>query len=678
MCPEPSSTLLSFTFRLINWTLRLALVFCSFQGSIFTKIEAAETWSVNEHTSASKIRAAFFGIGTVEEAEERFALLQRNGFNAALVNDSGYAVKSRLWREWANIAREYDIRLFPIFSFAGTAEIETLRGSFTPYVNRDGIIFTFTPCPLDGTYWERTVAERFSILADLSRLVPLEGILFDTEMYGSDISVYDDFCFCELCWNEFLQMLILSDLFQVQHLEAARFLSAPQRFNYLARYGLQDRYMLFQEERLEELVSRMETFIHHSHPDIPLGFLAFVDNWFYRALIRGLGTPVQPVLVFSETWYVRGYTPLLLQEQANILSLNSRDNFSQGQDPVARYIPGLWQGRFFPEDIPQQIYNLAVHSDGYWMFSADSLWSEKPRTGHYTLHASREDYCLAFRIANAELQKFSEAPNTYQSNLPPVHIASSYDTAQQTLLTQPALNDVFKHLAGKHKGDQLQTTVDFRDTALFHCMNVSKKGRLSISSLSSQHSYNRLSYTIFDRYGKPQDSEELQDASQTVVIESSSLPAGGYSLLISSKNNANRFSFEGSSCVIEASGTFPFSPSKLPQKYGVYIPGEKKQIKLRMYSPGKQKKAVITMQSPDRQLETSVDVVEFTETRIPLSSRRQQSFFKQENQLLREWSITLQAVSDRTPYLLLYFYDEPFPYLLISPFNVEHSADKDL
>ncbi|MCP4398069.1 MAG: hypothetical protein GY801_12325 [bacterium] len=575
------------------------------------------------------------------------------------------------------MADTYGIRLFPIFSFAGTAEIEALQGTFAPYVNRDGKIFASTPCPLDGEYWVRSIAERFSQFATLSTLVPLAGILFDTEMYGSDMSVYHDLCFCDLCWNEFLQMLALSGGSQAKHFEAARFLSVTQRFSYLSRHNLQRHYTNFQEKRLEEIISRLEKHVHRIQPHIPLGFLAYVDNWFYRALIRGLGTPAQPVFVFSETWYVRGYTPLLLQERTKILSLRSEFDLHKGERPIARYIPGLWQGRFFPDDLPQQVFNVAVHSDGYWIFSADSLWSEKHRTGHYALHGSRQDYWTAFRTANTELQEFSKSPDTYESHLPSVYTASFYDSVQQTLQTQPALVDLLKQLAMQQNTEQLRADVDFRDTALFHCMNVSKKGSLRISFMPDQPFYERLSYKLFDREGVLQISGKLQNASQTIKIELSPLPAEKLSLLINSGANASSFSFEGIPCLLEASSTFPFSPFTLPQKYGIYVPDDNTQIKLRAFSPGEKKKAVITIQAPDRRLEKSLDVAEFTEAQVLTDSRRRQWFLKQAEQFSQEWAITIHPATVRTPDILLYFYDESFPYLLISPSGIEGSVDKD-
>ena len=144
-----------------------------------------------------------------------------------------------------------------------------------------------------------------------------------------------------------------------------------------------------------------------------LGILAYQNNWFYKGLIRGLGTTSNPVMVFSETSYIRGYTPYVNQENNNIIG--TQNNSTQ---PIARYIPDVWLGRFFPEDIPSQLYNLAIHTDGYWIFTADSLWSAAHQSGPYALHGSNEDYWVAFKKANDELKAFSRDPGRYQSTLP--------------------------------------------------------------------------------------------------------------------------------------------------------------------------------------------------------------------------------------------------------------------
>ncbi|PID58125.1 hypothetical protein CSB45_05410 [candidate division KSB3 bacterium] len=611
-----------------------------------------------------KIRAAFFGICSKEEAGERFALLQRNGFNAALVNDSGYAVKAQLWRQLAKTAADYDIRLFPICSFAGTAEIEALRGSFTPYVNRDGTIFPSTPCPLDAEYWEESLAERFSQFADLSRLVPLAGMLFDTEMYGSELAVYDDVCFCESCWHEFLQTLALSEPSLARQLETAHGANAAQQFRDLIRYGLTQRYMRFQEEQLEEFVSRLEAHIHHHHPELPLGFLAYVDNWFYRALIRGLGRPSQPVLVFSETAYVRGYSSLLLQEQAEILSLRSGNALNGRQQPIARYIPGLWQSRFFPEDLARQVYDVALHSDGYWIFSADSLWSETDRSGHYALHGPREQYWAAFRTANTALEEFARTHELSRSSLAAVHIGSTFNETQQTLLTHASLDGFLKKLAMQQDPERVHTQVECRSTALFHCLNVSEQGRVQISAISDHGVVERVAYDLFDRQGVCRTSGELQNGAQTARLDGTDIPAGRFSLRLDSGAGASRVSFEGIPCLLEASNSFPFRSFGQVQPYAVFIPDGKTRLKLRAFSHDARQRVDILIQAPDGWTDSLQDIRDFTEFHIPPVGVPQTSALTK--RFPQEWTFLIHSTTTPDPDILLYFYDEPFPCLILN------------
>jgi hypothetical protein len=467
---------------------KIGLIVC-FQ-LLYASLLNGEIAQSQANIPTSKIQAAFWGINSVEQGEEQLRLLKTYGFNTALVNDSGYQVKENLWLGWGEIADKYAISLFPIHSFAGTDEIKVLRGKFRPYVNRQGTVFPSTPCPLDEDYWNVSIGQRFAQLAQISKSTHLAGILFDTEMYGSDVSVYPDFCFCDACWRKFIQ---------AKQQGISTTIAKENRFDELIEYNLFQQYANFQQEQLQTILAAIEKQVHSINPNLWLGFLAYVDNWFYRGLIRGLGTTAKPVLVFSESTYIRGYTPsvteekMLIEGKAESRSTEaqklrrSEEQKTEGERelnenprPIARYIPGLWLGRFFPEDIPSQAYNLAIHTAGYWIFTAYSLWTDEQKSGHYTLHGSNQEYWLAFKQANDELQQFSQAPETYQSDLPPVYLSSFYDASQNRLITQSSLKYLLHDIGVSGIPESIRSQesyahqntpeIVYRGKTLFHCL----------------------------------------------------------------------------------------------------------------------------------------------------------------------------------------------------------------
>ncbi len=133
-----------------------------------------------EPANISRIQAAYWGIKPVKQGEEQLRLLKAHGLNAALVKDGNYQVREELWREWALLAGKYGIRLFPVLNFAGKHEHKSLQGKYTPYTNRHGTVFDKTPCPIDATYWDLTITQRFTRLAHLSTSTDIAGIVFDT------------------------------------------------------------------------------------------------------------------------------------------------------------------------------------------------------------------------------------------------------------------------------------------------------------------------------------------------------------------------------------------------------------------------------------------------------------------------------------------------------------------
>jgi hypothetical protein len=611
-----------------------------------------------------KIQGAFLGITPVEQGEKRLRLLKQYGLNTALVSDSRYTVKEDLWPEWGEIAEKYDICLFPIHCFAGTDETKVFKEKYTPYVNRNGKIFPSTPCPLDAGYWSTSIAERFEQLAAISKRTSISGLLFDTEMYGGDFSIYTDFCFCDICWKEFIQ----TTSFFLSGKDLAVYNLAPdKRFTYLRQHRLLQQYADYQEKQIEAILSRIEQQIHSINPDLWLGFLGYRNNWFYRGLIRGLGIPTRPVLVFSESSYIQGYTPYITQERMDIRQLRQTEAShtpEPSQHPIARYIPGLWQGRFFPEDIPSQLYHLATHTDGYWIFSADSLWDDtlKPTHWHYTLHGSDQDYWTAFKKANDELNQFVSSLDTYNSNLPPVYLSSCYDSVQQHLSTQPSLRYFWYHVwpqfitsvRSQEQDSQHMPVCIYRGTTLFHGFKhpeqsgISQKARQMEGTIHITHiplgfSPDLTTYTLFNEQGMILQEGTLSQQNPSTTLRLPSDISGMFSLLTDSRANLAKVSFSGFPYVIEASSTFPLKTFSAEQTYAAYGSPEKNRLTLRTYCSSSEESALLIVQSPEGRIHKETEIVEFTELNIPFQTS-QESIKQEQHQTYAPPQLSLQMI----------------------------------
>lgn len=593
---------------------------------------------------APKMLAAYWGIEPVEKADEQLHQLQRYGLNAALLKDTHFMIREKMWREWGLIANQHHIQLFPVFNFAGADEREAVSGEARPYINRYGEALLSVPCPLNRSYWQASVGQRCRQLAQLSEHAPIAGIVFDTEMYGGELSVYNDFCFCDICWEEFFQ----AQGHNVPNIEKTL------RFDFLHKELLFRAYTTFQEKRLQHILSSIEKQTHAINPDLTLGILAYQDTWFYRGLIRGLGIKKKPVLVFSETSYILGYSPYIAYEKEAITGPHA--NLSS----VARYIPGIWLGRFFPETLPAHLYALATHTDGYWLFSADSLWADRPQAEPYALHGDPQEYWKAFKRANDEIRQYSEALKNYKSSLLSVPLSSFYDSRKKRLITQPSLQSFITdiipgNIVGRHVSDRPSSTkTTYRGTALFHSFKApddNSSGPINITHIPIAEYKDVTYYTLFNNKGHRLLEGKLDRQNSSVTLDIPQKDSGIVSLLIQSGLNAAQINFEKMLSVVEASSAFPLATFNTSRSYKVYVEPSQKYLNVRAYC-SKGESALLLLQSSDKTNNESMRVVGFSERSIPTSS-------------VSHWIVSVVPIPFKTfEDVKLYLLDTKYPYLL--------------
>ncbi len=662
-------------------------------------------YALSVQASSPKIRAAFWGIRPAEQAEKQLRLLKEHGLNAALVNDSGYTVKENIWREWGRIAGNYGIALFPIHSFAGTDEARVLKGKYRPYVDLHGKLFSSTPCPLDAEYWNVSIAERFHRLAPLSNIVPIAGVLFDTEMYGGDFSLYRNHCFCDVCWKEFIQQEPF--FFSVKDPKIYT-IEGKKRHEYLRKRRLLQQYADYQEAAVATILSRIEQQIHDINPALQLGFLGYRDNWFYHGLVRGLGTPVMPVLVFSESSYIRGYTQYVLQEQASIMTLRqikTSAHSGESSTPIAQYIPGLWLGRFFPEDLPSQLSHLAMHASGYWLFTADSLWddSPKPMPWYALLHREPQEYWNSIQKTNTELARSGDITEPVNNSFPPVYEASFYDQTQNRLITQPSLphflNEVLPELqkSRQHQGSETHPASEpvYRRTTLFHGLKYPRAlGTIRITHIPLRSSSGLTTYMLFNKHGAVIQEGTLNNKNSSITLKLPSNMSDIFSLITKSGKDLTSVVFSGLSYVVEASSTFPLNTFNAAQTYTAYVAPGKNRLTLRAYCFSPQESALLSIQSPGGRIRQDTEIIKYTEIALPVVPSHNSYQHEQDTppassqlsfKLISEQAVPFSPISDTpsspqiphfweltvSPFpgklfedVRMYLYNQEFPYLI--------------
>ena len=599
-----------------------------------------------------KFRAAYLHLAAPEKAEERLRELASHGLNAALIADGSFQIDEERWRVWGELAAEYNIRLFPILHFAVPRQFKDGQSRYQPYVTRQGVIYQATPSPLDAAYWDTVIAKRFERLAELSKTTPISGILFDAELYGSDISIYRDLCFSDLAWDTFTRALPNLFLRPSKH-RKARFLPKEERFDYLIRHDLFREYTRIQWRALRNIVARIEARLHRINPQLSLGFLCYQPIWSFSALVHGLGTPQRPALVFTESSYVRGYTPYVDQERDDVLA----------NTPHARYIPGLWLNRFFPEDLPIQLRDLAAHSDGYWIYTADRLWADARIPKTHPLHGSKESYWGGVVRANEALIRQGA------DEMRAVRQSSFYDSRQRHLSRTPALRRLLsQHVSAAAHREQdrafVGDTITYRGDPLFHWLAspnsvlrirhvpLDKDTLPEIIRLAGDSS-SPVTFRIFDDQGQIVQEGRVGPEHPVMTITLPVNERGLMSLLLLTGVNAARVEFSGIAWVVEASSTFPFETFRTAHRY-TFRMAEEQALKIRTHCPPGEV-AEMTIQPPNQTAAEHTATGGFSEFSLDFGAL----------ETAEAWSLTTSPLADQ-PFgdLRMYLYDAALPYLM--------------
>jgi hypothetical protein len=201
----------------------------------------------------------------------------------------------------------------------------------------------------------------------------------------------------------------------------------------------------------------------------------------------------------------------------------------------------------------------------------------------------------------------------------------------------------------------------YRGRTLFHCLN-SQGGTIRITHVPLAQYPDPTHYTLFKNDGSVMREGSVDKHKRSVTLPLSASTADVFSLLADSGANATRVSFSGFPCVVEASSTFPLRTIGTSWTYGVYVKPGAPQLKLRAYCSGREP-AFLTVRSPGNQIHQKVEIVGFTEMKIPLLP--QNSWNK--NEL---WTIAITPVPSKMfEDVKIYLVNEEFPYLISQYFG---------
>ncbi|MCK4323137.1 MAG: beta galactosidase jelly roll domain-containing protein, partial [Armatimonadetes bacterium] len=270
--------------------------------------------------------------------------------------------------KWAQLARENGLRFIASTWWSYPAHRQQQHGTdcgigtrYRGFVNAAGRVHTRTVCPLDERYWNDWIMPMFLELAKLGKEHGLDGITLDTELYGSaepDGSMSGHYyfagvCLCDHCFGDFLA--------SIEAEETPADIPREQRYAWLQKHSQVEAYEARLKDNVEALARQMEQQVHAIDANLLLGFLNYygAGDFFLNGLRDGLRTAQRPVMIWTETpTYKMGYGPHVDEQYKRFNAIG---------DVI--YIPGLWLEAHAPRSLPRQVHDLAMHSDGYWIYT---------------------------------------------------------------------------------------------------------------------------------------------------------------------------------------------------------------------------------------------------------------------------------------------------------------------
>ncbi len=254
-------------------------------------------------------------------------------------------------------------------------------GDYPPMVGAHGFA-TDVPAPLHEAYWNDVVIPIYTAVGELAAGNPgLAGLHLDLELYNGPVAHHDGWAFSDDTIEYYLAGV--SDQAFADELRDAE---PGRRLDLLVDEGVLGDYFTALEQAAYELGRRCREAAHESAPNLELMVYAagFPNTWFYRGLLRGLGTHQKPVTVLTYEGWADRLTDALYAEGVELAHLG-----------------GTIVGHWLPGDFDDVLVALARGNDGYWYFTFNDFSSTNPAPPDH--HGTPAEYWTAVDEANAQL-----------------------------------------------------------------------------------------------------------------------------------------------------------------------------------------------------------------------------------------------------------------------------------
>lgn len=258
---------------------------------------------------------------------------------------------------WAELAEEHGMGLWGCVESYDRDEAAFFKGKeFRQVVLANGQEGG-VPCPLEPLLW-RLWQRQAEVLAELSGVV---GVVIDTETYAAG-AVYPGYggklfneCYCDECFAPF-----------AARKQSGNGVTRERRHGWLKEQDALKDYFNHLEARVVKCAATLAEGVRARRPGAALGLVNFFDNYHARGLARGFAS-VAPTVVFDEISYSAGLTPDVSRRAAELKAIS----------PNVRYVGGLMLSRWAPRGLCTQGLRLSREADGFWLFCANSLLSNR-------------------------------------------------------------------------------------------------------------------------------------------------------------------------------------------------------------------------------------------------------------------------------------------------------------
>ncbi len=215
-------------------------------------------------------------------------------------------------------------------------------------------------------------------LAKASTKLPIAQVKFDIEnIFNFGIS-YDD-----PSWK----------MFCAENPEFKVNTPASERVSVLKAANAQDKYKAWFILQFEKTVQRIERELHAINPNLILGLMPTELGWVSKAFAKYLATPQAPAVMDDWSMYAGdGYNKdFVSKRQAELKALN----------PNNLYVAWLRLNSHQPDDLPSQLYHVALETDGYDVWAMHMVDPDFKEVGYELPNGKTiADYYNAFATVN--------------------------------------------------------------------------------------------------------------------------------------------------------------------------------------------------------------------------------------------------------------------------------------